>query len=125
MKNFEQNDINPYKILDVSKTASINEIKTAYKRKAKIYHPDRPNGNKEQFQLITMAFMLLIEKYKKTMEDKQFTTLKEESRKELENQKNNSRRNVNMKGDRFNNKLFNKIYEENKLYNPNDEGYGD
>ena len=102
----------------------MNEIKTAYKRKAKIYHPDRPNGNKEQFQLITMAFMLLIEKYKKTMEDKQFTTLKEESRKELEKQKNNSRRNVNMKGDRFNNKLFNKIYEENKLYNPNDEGYG-
>lgn len=124
LQNFQQNDINPYKILDVSKTASMNEIKTAYKRKAKIYHPDRPNGNKEQFQLITMAFMLLIEKYKKTMEDKQFTTLKDESRKELEKQKNVGRRNVNMKGDRFNNKLFNKIYDENKLYNPNDEGYG-
>ena len=124
LKNFQQNDINPYKILDVSKTASMNEIKSAYKRKAKIYHPDRPNGNKEQFQLITMAFMLLIEKYKKTMEDKQFTSLKDESRKEIEKQKNIGRRNVNMKGDRFNNKLFNKIYDENKLYNPNEEGYG-
>ena len=29
-----------------------------------------------------------------------------------------------MKGNNFNLKLFNKIYDENKIYDPNDEGYG-
>ena len=29
-----------------------------------------------------------------------------------------------MKGNNFNLKLFNKIYDENKLHDPSDEGYG-
>ena len=31
----------------------MNDIKTAYKRKARIYHPDK-GGSDQQFRLITM-----------------------------------------------------------------------
>ena len=44
---FSTNDINPN--FRCFKTASMNEIKTAYKRKAKYTTKDRPNGNKNNF----------------------------------------------------------------------------
>lgn len=37
---------NPYEALEVSKTASADEIKSAYRRLAKKYHPDVNPGNK-------------------------------------------------------------------------------
>ena len=128
LSHIDEDSIDPYKILEVSKTASINEIKSAFKRKAKIYHPDRLGGNTKQFQIITKSFMMLLEKYKKQQADKQFMTLKDESRRELEKQQNESKKNVNFKkinmsGNNFNPKKFNKIFQDNRLYNPNDEGY--
>ena len=118
----EEKNIDPYKVLEVSKTANMTQIKNAYKKKAKKYHPDR-GGSGQEFQVVTMAYMAIIDKFKKQQQDKQFTTLKDESKKEMENQNRTQRKNVNMKGNNFNVKLFNKIYDENKLYNPNDEGY--
>lgn len=128
LNHIEEDSIDPYKILEVSKTSSINEIKSAFKRKAKIYHPDRLGGNTKHFQIITKSFMILLEKYKKQQADKQFMTLKDESRRQLEKQQNESKKNVNFKkinmsGNNFNPKKFNKIFQDNKLYNPNDEGY--
>ena len=119
----EEKNIDPYKILDISKNSSMNDIKAAYKRKAKIYHPDR-GGSDQQFRLITMAYMSIIEKYKRLQQDKQFSTLKEESQKEMKIQNKNQRKNINMKGNNFNVKILNKIYDENKIHDPSDEGYG-
>lgn len=119
----EEKNIDPYKILEVDKNANMTQIKNAYKRKARIYHPDK-GGSDQQFRIITMAYMSIIEKFKRQQQDKQFSTLKDESRKEMERQSQIQRKNVNMKGNNFNVKLFNKIYEENKIYDPSDEGYG-
>ena len=44
-----------------------------------------------------MAFMKLIEDEKKKQQDKQFNTLKEESRRDMEKQLNETRRNKKMK----------------------------
>ena len=101
----------------------MNQIKAAYKRKARIYHPDK-GGSDQQFRLVTMVYMSIIEKYKRQQQDKQFSTLKEESQREMEKQNKNQRKNINMKGNNFNLKLFNKIYDENKIHDPSDEGYG-
>lgn len=53
---------NPYEILGVSPTASISEIKHAYRRLAKQYHPDLNPGDKaaeEKFKAIASAYALL------------------------------------------------------------------
>ena len=122
-------NFDPYKVLEIPKTASLNEMKNAFKRKARIYHPDKFGGEGKEFKIITMAFMKLIEKHKREQQDKQFISLKEESRQDIEKQLNESKRNtkmkqVNISGAKFDKKTFNKIYEKNRLYNPNDEGYG-
>jgi len=52
-----------YKILGVSKNATQEEIKKAYRRLAQKYHPDRAKGNKkeaeEQFKRISEAYAVL------------------------------------------------------------------
>lgn len=58
------NDYNPYKILNINKNASIEEIKKAYKVLAMKYHPDRNRNNKEEsekkFKEISNAYTILI-----------------------------------------------------------------
>lgn len=50
-----------YGILGLQPTATENEIKKSYYKLAKIYHPDKNNGNKtEEFQQINYAYNILI-----------------------------------------------------------------
>ena len=51
--------MNLYDIIGVDKKASTDEIKRAYKRKALELHPDKNNGNKEEFQKLTHAYEVL------------------------------------------------------------------
>lgn len=53
---------NPYQVLGVSKTASQDEIKAAYRRLALKYHPDRNHGDaqaEEKFKSISEAYATL------------------------------------------------------------------
>lgn len=46
---------NPWDILEISTTATQEEIKQAFKKKAMIHHPDR-GGDKEQFRRVAEAY---------------------------------------------------------------------
>ncbi len=63
----------PYKILGVTKTASEKEIKSAYRKKAKLYHPDKNKDDKkaqEKFSEVTSAYELLSDKEKRAQFDR-------------------------------------------------------
>ena len=45
-----------YKILGVERTATPKEIKAAYRKLSKQYHPDAAGGNEERFKEISVAF---------------------------------------------------------------------
>jgi curved DNA-binding protein CbpA len=65
-------DPNYYDILGVSKTASEEEIKTAFKNLAKKYHPDKHLGNslyEEHFKKINTAYQILSDKEKRQRYD--------------------------------------------------------
>lgn len=46
----------PYEILGISKTADPQEVKSAYRRLASKWHPDKPEGDADKFMRITRAF---------------------------------------------------------------------
>jgi DnaJ-class molecular chaperone len=54
-----ENIVNYYQILDVPYHATSDEIKEAYRKKVKSYHPDKENGNAELFKTIKEAYEFL------------------------------------------------------------------
>ena len=62
-----------YEILGINKTASESEIKTAYRRLAVKYHPDKnrddPEKAKEKFQKIANAYEVLSDPDKRRVYD--------------------------------------------------------
>jgi len=60
--------MNPYEVLGVSKSATKEEIRAAFKEKAVQYHPDKTNGDKskeETFKNINEAYSILSDPQKK------------------------------------------------------------
>lgn len=161
LTNFESEFTNALTVFGLQTNYSVSELKKAYKHLAVRSHPDRPSGNKEQFQYITKCYMLLVEKLKlRENEQKGFMELKRPYQRQ---QGGNSHQPVDgfdlrarsssddpndrltnhyrdlftrqqskkpsiqlsTESQSFNNSAFNKLYEENRLWNPNDDGYGD
>lgn len=61
--------INPYKVLDISATASEAEVRAAFKDKAKRHHPDKENGNADVFKEIQLAYDTLMDPVKRKIYD--------------------------------------------------------
>lgn len=59
-----------YQILGVSKNASEEEIKKAYRKLAHKYHPDRTGGDENKFKEINEAYQVLIDKNKRNQYDR-------------------------------------------------------
>lgn len=63
-------DVDLYQILGVSKSASSNEIKKAYHRLAKEFHPDKNPEEGERFKEISFAYEVLSNPEKKEIYDR-------------------------------------------------------
>jgi len=59
-----------YKILGISKKASLEEIKRAYYKMAHKYHPDKGSGDEKMFKEVNEAYQVLSDKEKKAQYDK-------------------------------------------------------
>ena len=63
----------PYKTLGVNKDSTESEIKKAYRKLAKEYHPDKSSGNEERFKEIADAYETLSDPKKKSIYDQRNT----------------------------------------------------
>ena len=59
-----------YTTLGVSHDASQDEIKRAYRELAKLYHPDQPTGDPEQFKQINQAYSIVGDEHKRREYDR-------------------------------------------------------
>jgi len=141
LSDLEKSNVDALRLFQLQKNYTIDDLKSAYKKLAMKTHPDKTGGNSEQFQLVTKCYMSLLEKYKNRESEKPFNDLRTGSKTYLEDQMMSRMKNKDMVSsngsnssqpalgtvdkDKFDNKLFNKIYEQNKLWESGDDGYGD
>ena len=114
--------VDPYKVLNIPKNFTIEQLKEAYKKMALTVHPDK-GGSEYLFKLVTLCYKALTKDYNKRNSDKQYQELKSSF---LKSQQTNKPTNVEIDPSRggFNIKKFNKIFEENKIEDITDTGYG-
>ena len=88
-----------------------------------VTHPDR-GGTAIEFQQVSIAYTLLLKKLNDLNNNHQHNDLRNNNKSFISAQSSDNLRNVNM-SEQFDVNMFNKIYEENKLDNVYDRGYGD
>jgi molecular chaperone DnaJ len=71
---------NYYDILGVSKSASADEIKRAYRKKAHEFHPDKGAGNEGKFKEVNEAYQVLSDAQKKQQYDQYGQTFDQAAR---------------------------------------------
>ncbi len=135
LKQLSVDKVNSLRLFNLNENFTIDELKKAYRKIALRTHPDRPGGNKEKFQLVTTCYFSLMENLKMRSQDKTFDRLRNDSRDYFDEQNKLSQKYrsngknpkplLNKDDKKFNSKMFNKVFEENKLYDPNEEGYED
>lgn len=122
--NSDYNKIDPYKILNLPKNFTEQQLKDSYKRLAIRFHPDRPNGSIHHFKIISDAYNELSEKLKLEQADKQYMELKQNSKDFIQRQRSTNMQHKKLSGN-FDPIKFNKIFSENRFETAEDHGYKD
>ena len=135
LRELDYSNIDALNLLGLSPGFTIEQLKTAYRKTAVKCHPDR-GGDAAQFELVTKCYMSLLEKMRSTSQQSTTANMSTFEMKNstprgvsggvlaLENGANTFTGNGPLlDAKKFDAKLFNKIYEQNKLWDPNDDGY--
>lgn len=61
--------VNYYDVLGVSKNATPDEIKKAFRKKAHVLHPDKKDGDEKKFKEVNEAYQVLSDKQKRAQYD--------------------------------------------------------
>lgn len=108
-------DVDPYKMLNVPKNFTPDQLKASYKKLALAMHPDKQGGNDYMFKVLTTCYKQLVREYNARVSDRQFHELKTASK----NYAQNPGLQANPMGaydkKNFNINKFNKVFEENAL----------
>jgi hypothetical protein len=119
------------RMFDLTPRYSLEQLKHSYKRLVIKNHPDKNIGNIQStpvFQLITACFKTLFEDLKTREQQKEHDKLQatfKQERDQYRSVKSSEDTASNIKTSKsFNSKKFNQIYEQNRMRDPNDEGYG-
>jgi curved DNA-binding protein CbpA len=114
--------LNPYKILNLSKNFTEEQLKKAYLKKAMKAHPDR-GGSKDEFQKISIAYTVLKKKLTEVDNSHDHNQMKGGASNYMETQGGDE--SLKLDRENFDTAVFNKIYEENRVGEAYDGGYGD
>jgi curved DNA-binding protein CbpA len=114
--------LDPYQILGLSKSYDLTMLKKAYLKQAMKTHPDR-GGTPQAFQQVSIAYTVLMKKLKERDSLKTHEDLRQGSKDFVQTQGSQPKRNIKM-SESFDADIFNKIYEDNKIKDVYDEGYG-
>jgi curved DNA-binding protein CbpA len=122
-------EVDPYKILEIPKSYTLEQLRTQYKKIALTVHPDKTPGNSDyMFKIVTKCYKILLEEYNLRIADKQFNELKNSFIKNQETEK--TYRNTQFtpqqeekSRSRFNLDRFNKVFEDNKVDDFTAAGY--
>lgn len=115
--------LNPYDVLGVNKNFNFDELKDAYRRIAKLVHPDK-GGSHHLFQMVTECFRTLAHDYKMRTSDRPHHELKKEAQHYYQNRSAQPTHSRIPKADENFNDRFNRAFDENKFDDENDIGYG-
>lgn len=77
--NSTELDVDPYEVFGLSKNFEWEELKLAYRRVAKLVHPDK-GGSDMLFKKVSDCFRILAQEYKARQADKPFYELRNQSR---------------------------------------------
>ena len=123
------NSLDPYKVLNVPKDFTWNQLKSAYRNAALKTHPDKTGGNKLIFDYVTSCFQNLAQEYNARVSNKTHSDLKQGANDYFEKMVSNDIPHPSSviqpdTNEPFN-KKFNKAFDDCKYYDEEVEyGYG-
>ena len=118
-----QNNINPYKVLDLHDNCDLDELKVAYRKLSLKHHPDK-GGDVNLFNIINDAYRKINTRLTQIQPKNKIehNDLKKMNKKQSYFPKMNAKQ---MSGKNFNSNKFNDVFDKNKVSNPYDKGYSD
>tara|TARA_Y100000389_G_scaffold147201_1_gene146077 strand:- start:454 stop:1575 length:1122 start_codon:yes stop_codon:yes gene_type:complete len=122
LRKLPSTKLNPYKILGIPKQYNEQMLKKAYLKVAMKTHPDR-GGSTDEFQKVSIAYTVLKNKLKEQGEIHHHHELRDNAKSYMGKQ-GELGQNINFDKDHFDSAVFNKIYEENRVEEAFDDGYG-
>lgn len=116
--------MDPYKLLELPKNFTLEQLKHNYKRIALRVHPDKSKlPNDYLFKLVTQAYKALLKEHERRQAEKQHNQLKTGFETFSDRQRVDTPVKVQT-GNNFNVERFNQVFEEHKIEDAVDEGYG-
>lgn len=126
-QDIELSGLDPYKVLNVPKNFTWEQLKKGYKQAALKTHPDKDGGNKVIFDFVTSCFETLAEEYNGRVSNKKHSDLKNDAKIYFDKMVNNDLPHPSSLVDHNEpfNQRFNKVFDDCKYRDEEIEyGYG-